>query len=46
MLANNPQKVAKLIEQELSRVSPTQRQQIINALPRSIAIGFAANGGQ
>lgn len=46
MLANNPQQVAKLIEQELSRVSPTQRQQIINALPRSIAIGFAANGSQ
>jgi len=37
MLANNPAQVAKLIEAELSRVAPSQRQQIIRALPSAVS---------
>lgn len=46
MLANNPQQVARLIEQELARVAPTQRQQIIRALPQSVVLGLSANATQ
>jgi len=51
MLANNPQQVAKLIEAELSRIAPTQRQQIIRALPTSVAASLpsaliSSNGAQ
>lgn len=40
MLANNPQEVAKLIQAELSRVNPTQRQMIIRALPQSVVLSL------
>jgi hypothetical protein len=43
MLANDPQQVAKLIESELSRISPTQRQQIIQALPSAVAAALPAS---
>jgi hypothetical protein len=42
MLANNPQQVAKLIEKELARVEPSQRQQIIRALPQSVVLSLPA----
>jgi len=51
MLANNPQQVAKLIEAELSRIAPSQRQQIIRALPTAVAASLpsaliSSNGAQ
>lgn len=46
MLANNPQQVAKLIEQELKSMNPSQRQQIINYLPQSVVLGLSANSMQ
>ena len=42
MLANDPQGVAKLIEAELSRIAPSQRQQVIRALPGSVAAALPA----
>jgi hypothetical protein len=42
MLANNPQQVAKLIEKELARVEPSQRQKIIRALPQSVVLSLPA----
>jgi len=46
MLANNPQGVAQLIEKELMRIEPTQRQKIIRALPQSVVLGLSANAMQ
>jgi hypothetical protein len=40
MLANNPQQVAQLISKELSRLEPSQRMQIIKALPQSVAMAL------
>jgi len=40
MLANNPQQVAQLISKELSRLEPSQRMQIIKALPQSVALAL------
>jgi hypothetical protein len=40
MLANNPQQVAQLISKELSRLEPSQRMQIIKALPQSVALAM------
>jgi len=46
MLANNPQGVAQLIEKELMRIAPTERQKIIQALPQSVILGLSANVAQ
>lgn len=43
MLANNPQGVAQLIEKELMRIAPTERQKILRALPQSVVLGLSAN---
>ena len=43
MLANNPQGVSQLIEKELMRIAPTERQKIIRALPQSVILGLSAN---
>lgn len=46
MLANNPQQVARLIESELSRIAPTERQRIIRALPQAVVLGLSTNAAQ
>lgn len=46
MLANDPIGVAKMIEKELSRIAPTERQKIIQALPQSVVFGLSSNAMQ
>ena len=42
MLATDPAGVARLVDQELARVPPTQRQQIIRNLPQSVLMAMPA----
>jgi hypothetical protein len=42
MLATDPAGVARLVEQELARIPPTQRQQIIRNLPQSVLMAMPA----
>jgi hypothetical protein len=42
MLATNPAGVARLVEQELARIPPNQRQQIIRNLPQSVLMAMPA----
>jgi hypothetical protein len=42
MLATNPAGVARLVEQELARIPPNQRQQIIRNLPQSVLLAMPA----
>ena len=43
MLANNPKQVADLVAQELSRIAPSQRQQIIARLPQAVVLSLPAS---
>ncbi len=43
MLANDPKGIAKLIEVELSRIAPSQRQRVISALPAAVAAALTAS---
>lgn len=43
MLANNPKQVADLVAQELSRIAPSQRQQIIERLPQAVVLALPAS---
>lgn len=40
LLANNPQMVGALIEKELARIPPTERQKILQALPNTLMISL------
>lgn len=46
ILANNPAEAAAMIERELSKLNPSQRQQIMMALPQSVALGLSTNISQ
>ena len=40
LLANNPQMVGALIEKELARIPPTERQKVLQALPNTLMISL------